>query len=327
MIKLGLIGAGFVSQICHLPSFTEDQNVKFVAIADTNRDILDKVSDKYLIPKKFTNYKIMLEKCKLDAVILASNRNTIEKISEYILKKKINLFVEKPQSYSSKTAKKLIKISSLNKIKYIVGYMKRFDNGIKYIKKYLKQKKIREIKSVYLENFLGDSYENPFEYYKVKKNKKYKDLNIKNKFINNFCHDLNILEYLFGKLKYERNVFFDKRKGQGLLFFRNKNIKIVMNCMHSLSKKWHEEMHINLETEKIIIKFPTPLKKNSSAKIIIKDYKNGNKIIPYIKPGWSFRNQARSFINCIKNIKYKKNINEAQYSLNTILIAEKIFNS
>ena len=170
MINLGLIGSGLVSQICHLPSFVDDKRVKFVAISDLNQDILNKVSKKYSIKNRFTDYKVMLQKCKLDGVVLASNRNTIEEISEYILKKKINLFVEKPQSFSSKVAKKLIKLSNKNNVKYVVGYMKKYDNGIIFLKNYLKKKK-GKIKSVYYENFLGDSYQNPFEYFRIKKKK------------------------------------------------------------------------------------------------------------------------------------------------------------
>jgi predicted dehydrogenase len=328
MIRLGFVGAGLVSQICHLPSFHDDKRIKFIAISDKDRDILKKVAKKYSIPNKFINYKNMLEKCKLDAVILAANRNTIEDISRYILKKKINLFVEKPQCYSTSVADELIRISEKNKVKYTVGYMKKYDNGIIFLKKYLTQKRIGSIKSIYYENFLGDSYENPFEYFRTekKRNKRLNDLSVKNKFLNNFSHNINLLEYLFGKLKYLKNNFFDDRIGSGLLFFENRSIKIILNCMYSKSKKWHEEMHINLQKEKIIVKFPTPLKKNTSASIIIKNYKNGNELVPFIEPGWSFRNQAKFFVNSIYNKKQKKNINEAKYNYNTLSIVEEIFN-
>ena len=45
-IKLGFIGAGFMAQIAHLPSFYEDPRVKITALSDIDEELLDKVSSK-----------------------------------------------------------------------------------------------------------------------------------------------------------------------------------------------------------------------------------------------------------------------------------------
>ena len=229
-LKLGFIGTGLISQIAHLPSFYSDSRIKIQAISDLNKNLLKKVSKKYQVEKIYKNHKEMLKKEKLDAIILAVQRSNTEKIAEDVLKKKISLFSEKPAALSYKSAKELSKLAEKNKVKYIVGYMKQHDNGILYLKKNLNKIKLGKLKSIYYESFLGDSYSNPFEYFKHddknyrKKNTLNKKINNKKlvfvKFLNTHCHSVNLIRYLFGELNFDHKSMSDQ--GEGLVFFKTK---------------------------------------------------------------------------------------------------------
>ena len=105
--------------------------------------------------------------------------------------------------------------------------MKRNDNGIIYLKKF-EETKLGKLISVYYESFLGDSYNNPFEYFKHNQ-KNYKKLNSLNKilkikknlylkYLNTNCHCINLLRYLFGDLKIENKKF--NSSGEGLAIFK-----------------------------------------------------------------------------------------------------------
>ena len=121
-IRLGFIGAGFMSQLAHLPSFYDNNKVEIVAISEINKKLLEKVSKKYQIQKTYLSYKDMISNESLDGVVLVANRSNIEKIALDVLKKKIPLFSEKPMATSYKAAKKLLNISKKNKIKYLIGH-------------------------------------------------------------------------------------------------------------------------------------------------------------------------------------------------------------
>ena len=92
-LKLGFIGAGFMAQIAHLPSYYEDSRVKISALSETNQRLLSKVSKKYQIKKTYISYKKMLSEEKLDAVVLLVNRSKIENIARYVLKKRYLYFL------------------------------------------------------------------------------------------------------------------------------------------------------------------------------------------------------------------------------------------
>ena len=172
MIKIGIIGLGLVAQKAHLPSFAKNTFVKISAICDLDNHKLKRTSKKYRIKKTYLSCDKMIKNEKFDGIVIATNKEKNSQIALKVLNAKIPLLSEKPIALSSKIATKLVKISEKNQINYVVGYMKRFDNGVIQLKKILRGKKFGKIKSVYYENFLGDSYTDPV--LKKKKDKKKK---------------------------------------------------------------------------------------------------------------------------------------------------------
>ena len=74
-IKIGVIGAGYISQVCHLPFLAKNNNCEIKAIIEKNENLLNKVADKYKIKNRFKNYQEIVEKkLKLDAVFICVNK-------------------------------------------------------------------------------------------------------------------------------------------------------------------------------------------------------------------------------------------------------------
>lgn len=324
MYRVGFIGLGIVSQICHLPSFAENKKVKITSLCDINEQLLIQVSKKYKDTKIYKNYKEMLDNDNLDAIILSCDRFKTYEVANNILKKKINLFSEKPQALTSKKALHLVDLANKNKVNYHVGYMKRFDNCIIYLKeKIIDNKKYGKLKNVYIENYTGDSYGNPFEY--VRQKFKKKKQNIFLKYLNSFCHNINLIRYLVGEVDNPNELSKNLRlKGEGILYLKSNNIDIILNTRFTKSKIWHETYHLNFEHAKIEVKMPMPLRKNESGSIKIFVFKSGNIFKPFIRHGWSFRNQANYFVEVLENRKDEINTS-AKNSLKDIQIIEKIF--
>ena len=334
-VRLGFIGAGFISQLAHLPTFYSDKRVKITAICDVDKNLLNKVSKKFQIEKTYTSHKEMLKKEKLDAIIVVVNRHQNEIIAKEVLKAKIALFSEKPAALSYLSAKKLTDLARKNRTKYVVGYMKRYDNGILFLKQNLDKFGLGNLLSVYYQIFQGDSYANPFEYFQHKdrnyrkKNSLNKNFNTKKigflKYLNSFCHSVNLLRYFFKDIKLEYKKL--SNNGEGCVFFKTKkNSSIILNSQFSKSKRWIENINLNFEKGMVTIKMPTPLLKNSSAEILIENYEKGKILKPHIPWGWSFQNQARSFINYIITNKKSNSQSHAIDCLDDIKIIENIFN-
>lgn len=332
-IKIALIGAGFVSQVAHLPAFISNKKVKIISICDTNLKLLKKVSNQFKVKNYYTSYKNMIKSEIIDGVVLSVQRKKTAKIANYILKNKIPLLSEKPAALNYKSAKKLSDLAKKNSTKYLIGYMKRHDNGIKFIKKYLlKKNTLGNLYSVYYESFQGRSFSNKFNFFSqtksyIRKMSLNSKLNNKNfsylRFLNSQCHSINLLRYLFGDIKYLSKSLHPS--GEGQIIFKKENITFILNNQYSKSKEWIENINLNFQNGKIVIKLPSPLFKNQTSKIVISYYKNNKLFKPKIKLGWSFKNQANEFINFLENKKSNFDLSTGSKSLKDIKIIEKIF--
>lgn len=333
-VKLGIIGAGYISQICHLPHVYKHKNVEIVAIAEKNNFLLNKIAKKYKIKNKFLNYKdIVKKKIKIDAVIICLNKFSSSEISNFFLKNKISVFSEKPLAINYKEAKNLLTIAKKNKVKMIVGYMKRYDYGTNLIKKTIKSKKLGKLKQVKYESLMGDSFPKKYKFIKYLKPfikvslKKIVDKNIAaNKrrdyinFLNTHSHGINLLRFYIGD-KFKFNI--DQKINKGNTFQLKVNNKIVKFFFrYNTTDPWKERITLDFYNGKITQLFKAPILKNKSSEVTINSF-TSNKSKLYSNNSWPFKKQTNQFINSI--LSNKPNVCEIKNCIYDIRLIEKIF--
>ena len=115
-IKIGWIGSGFVGQVAHLNLYEDISNAEIVALSELRQSLGKKVAKKNFISNYYKNYTEMLNSEVLDGVVLIVHRNHTAHFAEDILKKKFNLFTEKPQAPTFNIAKKLVSIAKKNNL-------------------------------------------------------------------------------------------------------------------------------------------------------------------------------------------------------------------
>ena len=312
--RLGIIGLGFVSQVAHLPAIKKNKKISLVCAAEKNNIILKKVGKKFNIKKQYVSYEEMINKEKLDGVVLSVQRNSTYKIAKYLIKKKIPLLSEKPAALNYNDANALVKQSLKNECKYFLGYMKIHDEGVKYVKAILKKKKLGELKSVQYKNLSGSSYIGSHNYFKQADNyiKKFslnrKKINNKKnafiKFLNSNCHSINLLRFFFDKIHISKNHL--SSNGEGFVIFKDKETLISFNNIYSnLKNKWIEELDFYFQDGIVSLKLPSPLTKNHFSSIQIINFKNNKKYFINVKKKRSFENQIDCFLVYLKSKKFK----------------------
>lgn len=71
-IKVGLVGAGAVTQVEYLPVIEQSKELKLVAVCESNREKVDVLSSRYYIGEIYTDYEQMLREANIDVVIIAT---------------------------------------------------------------------------------------------------------------------------------------------------------------------------------------------------------------------------------------------------------------
>jgi len=124
--KIGIIGLGGIAQLVHLPNFTKMSNVIVTSVSEINKNRLNTIADKFNIPERYVDYKELLEKSDIDAVIIATPTSTHREVAIACLKAKKDILVEKPLARTFAEAKPIVDAAKKNKKKIMVGMNLRF---------------------------------------------------------------------------------------------------------------------------------------------------------------------------------------------------------
>jgi predicted dehydrogenase len=68
---IGIIGAGKIVTNAHLPSYAAGINIKVLALADQNPNVLKPLAERYSIPLTFTDYRELLKVPEIEAIDVA----------------------------------------------------------------------------------------------------------------------------------------------------------------------------------------------------------------------------------------------------------------
>ena len=167
MINCAVIGAGQMGQQ-HCRVLKKLSHVNLVSVCDKN------------LPADYQDYRLMLKKETIDAVIVATPTKSHYLISRDCLKAGKHVLVEKPITETVEQAKRLINLAKTNQLILTVGHIERFNPAIKKLKAMVQNNQLGGIKSMICQRLgLFDQ--------RVKNTNVVKDIAI---------HDLDIVNYL-----------------------------------------------------------------------------------------------------------------------------------
>lgn len=147
MVKIGILGCGWIVEKAHIPAFRKNEDVSIQAIYDLNNDRLDHISKKYQIPNKFNDLDNFLEH-NIDAVIVASPNFLHTKHTNLVLEAGKHVLCEKPIALSTLDYKNTLKIAEENKKLVIPAFVNRFRPDVIKLNKKLLTKEFGKLKSI-----------------------------------------------------------------------------------------------------------------------------------------------------------------------------------
>lgn len=151
MLRTGIIGLGKMG-ISHCSILGAHPEVDLVSVCDSSNIVIDAFK-KYSRYECFTDYRKMIDRMKLDAIIIATPTKFHGEMASYALKNYIHVFCEKPFSLDAKEGRALsVQAKQLNLVNQ-VGYHNRFIGTFNELKKLLSLNVIGE-----LYHFSGESY-------------------------------------------------------------------------------------------------------------------------------------------------------------------------
>jgi scyllo-inositol 2-dehydrogenase (NAD+) len=126
-IRLGLIGAGRMGKVYANTLAFSVPEVNLVAVAEPNGQALAEVQERFHIPDGFQDYRQLLERQDIEAVVIATPTGTHADVVRAAAAAGKQIFCEKPLSQDLAECDKAIQAVKSAGVKLQMGFMRRFD--------------------------------------------------------------------------------------------------------------------------------------------------------------------------------------------------------
>ncbi len=133
VVRLGVIGCGAVTQLCHLPAARVTSEVSVVALADKDIARARLLGRRFGIGYCTEDYHEFLK--SVDGVIVAVPPYMHAPVARELLDMGIPVLVEKPLTLNVEEAKRLIEVARASKAPLQVGHMYRFSKATRLVKR------------------------------------------------------------------------------------------------------------------------------------------------------------------------------------------------
>lgn len=125
--RFGVIGGGLIAQAVHLPNLRSNPAIDIVSIADPSAQVAHELALRYGIPMTYLDWREMLDRERLDAIVICSPHSTHAAIVLAAIELGIHCLVEKPLCIDPADGRRIELAAAAAGVVVQVGYMKRFD--------------------------------------------------------------------------------------------------------------------------------------------------------------------------------------------------------
>ena len=131
-LRIGVLGAGPISQAAHFEACRKARNAELYAICDVAGDLLERMAAVHAPRKVYYDYDAMLSDPNVDAVIVAIADQFHVPITLRAIEAGKHVLVEKPMGVTVEECEELRDVVRSSGLVLQVGTEKRFDEGIRF---------------------------------------------------------------------------------------------------------------------------------------------------------------------------------------------------
>jgi predicted dehydrogenase len=158
-VQIGIIGAGGISQMVHIPGFQRCKNAEVLAVCDESEDMRKNAVKQFGIKTTYGDYSQMLENPDIDAVCIATPNYLHYPIVMEAIRHKKHILCEKPLALKVKEAAQMAEKAKKAGLVTMVAYNYRYVPAIRFLRMLIDQGKlgsIRHIRAFYLQQWTGN---------------------------------------------------------------------------------------------------------------------------------------------------------------------------
>jgi predicted dehydrogenase len=326
-VRLGFVGAGYMGQLAHIENYWKMPGVELVALAEGRPKTAALVARTYGIAETYGHHSEMLRKANLDAVVAILPFSLNAEVVEDALNAGKHVITEKPQVNTSPKGHELIALAKKKNVIYQVGYMKRFDPGVRWAKAKIAEWKASGVYGPMIAMRIwcshgswnwfrepvlnaGDDaiqYPSKLEAKTAWMAEDTWNWNGHQGWTNYYSHQTNLARYVAGedyKLEYAKRM--DQPSGRSHLIlcdFEQSHANLLLEFTGHRHNHWDEGFEVRFPRATLHAKVPAPLASRQASEIRAYEFPEkgeARETKPFLEPIDGFAAQARQFIACIR---------------------------
>ena len=318
-IKIGFVGVGYMGQCAHLRNYAAIDECEVVAIAELRPKLGEQVAARYGVGRVYSSHEDLLANEKLDGIVAAQPFQRHGQLVPQLLTAGVPVFIEKPLASTVDAARSIVQAAKDHRTWVMVGYHKRSDPGLMYVKDELDRLRqtgeLGSLRYIRITMPPGDFVEGGFDEV-IMTDEPVGELATDPpdpqmdeqtfeqyiSFVNYYIHQVNLLRWLLGE-KYR--VVHAEPTGVVLVARSDSGVPGVIEMNpYRTTRSWKESVLIGFERGYIEAEIPAPLARNRSADVrMLRDPGDDaapQRVRPQSAPVDAMRQQALNFIRAIR---------------------------
>jgi predicted dehydrogenase len=133
-VRVGMVGTSWWADAMHLPSLTSHPSADVIAIAGRDRTHGEALAQKYGIAQIFTDYREMIAKANLDALVISIPDDLHYAVAMDALDAGLHVLCEKPLALNGEQARAMYEKAEAKQVKHMTYFTIRWRPHFRYLK-------------------------------------------------------------------------------------------------------------------------------------------------------------------------------------------------
>jgi predicted dehydrogenase len=147
-LKVGIIGAGAIVQVAHLPVLKRMKGIDVRGLCDTDVAKARALADRYGVKDTFDDIEELLRFEELDAVVICSPTHLHESHLLAALSANLHVLIEKPLTVSAASAQRIVRAAQKRDRVVMVGMNQRYRPDVQIVRSFVQSGELGVIESV-----------------------------------------------------------------------------------------------------------------------------------------------------------------------------------
>jgi predicted dehydrogenase len=161
MLRVGIIGCGKIADV-HASQIQRIGGCELVAVCDREELMAQQLSERFRVPRYFSEVAEFLDSSKLDVVHITTPPQSHFELAELCLERRCHVYVEKPFTLRAWEAEELINLANANSLKLTAGHNAQFTHAARRMRQLVREGYLGgpavHLESLYCYQLDGDAY-------------------------------------------------------------------------------------------------------------------------------------------------------------------------